>query len=128
MSEKGWTDQRIEIIIGALLRTGVLLAASVVLIGGVLYLVRHGHETIELHRRFHGEPEALKSIPGVVEGIDSVSRPGHYSVRTAAADRHADRPRGVFRSRLRPRERLHVRRNHVDRARHLLYSLLGSAG
>jgi uncharacterized membrane protein len=59
-----------EIIIGALLRTGVLLAASVVLIGGVLYLVRHGHETIP-YTTFHGEPEALKSIPTVVEGIVS---------------------------------------------------------
>ena len=70
MSEKAWTDQRIEIIIGSLLRAGVLLAASVVLIGGVLYLVRHGHETIN-YTTFHGEPEALKSIPAVVEGIVS---------------------------------------------------------
>ncbi len=68
MNQKAWTDQRIEIIIGALLRTGVLLAASVVLIGGVLYLVRHGQETIQ-YTTFHGEPEALKSIPAVVEGI-----------------------------------------------------------
>ena len=44
MSSKSWNDQRIEIIIGALLRTGVLLAASVVLFGGVLYLARHGNE------------------------------------------------------------------------------------
>lgn len=70
MSEKGWTDQRIEIIIGGLLRAGVLLAASVVLIGGVLYLVRHGHETIH-YATFHGEPETLKSIPAVAEGIVS---------------------------------------------------------
>lgn len=70
MSDKSWNDQRIEIIVGALLRTGVLLAASVVLIGGVLYLVRHGHETIN-YTTFHGEPEALKSIPAVVEGIVS---------------------------------------------------------
>lgn len=68
MTTKGWTDQRIETIIGSLLRAGVLLAASVVFIGGVLYLMRHGHESIE-YRTFHGEPEALKSIPLVVEGI-----------------------------------------------------------
>jgi uncharacterized membrane protein len=72
VSQKAWTDQRIEIIIGALLRTGVLLAASVVLIGGVLYLMRHGHETIQ-YTTFHGEPEALKSIPAVVEGMASNS-------------------------------------------------------
>jgi len=70
MSEKGWTDLRIEVIIGSLLRTGVLLAASVVLIGGVLYLVRHGHETIQ-YTTFQGEPDSLKSIPAVVEGVFS---------------------------------------------------------
>ena len=71
MNPKGWTDQRIEIIIGSLLRAGVMLAASVVLIGGVLYLVRHGHETIH-YTTFHGEPEALKSIPAVFEGMASL--------------------------------------------------------
>ena len=46
MTAKDWGDQRIEIIIGALLRTGVLLSASVVLIGGIIYLAHHGHEAI----------------------------------------------------------------------------------
>src|SRR5581483_1633260 len=70
MTPKKWTDLRIEIIIGSLLRTGVLLAASVVLIGGVLYLARHGHETVN-YTTFHGEPEALKSIPAVIDGVAS---------------------------------------------------------
>jgi uncharacterized membrane protein len=70
MNQKSWTDQRIEIIIGSLLRAGVLLAATVVLIGGVLYLMRHGRETIH-YTTFHGEPQGLKSIPTVVEGIAS---------------------------------------------------------
>lgn len=68
MNAKGWTDQRIEIIIGSLLRAGVLLAAAVVLIGGVLYEVRHGQEIVN-YTTFHGEPEALKRIPAVVEGV-----------------------------------------------------------
>jgi uncharacterized membrane protein len=68
MTPKDWTDQRIEIIIGSLLRTGVLLAASVVLIGGGLYLARHGHETAN-YSAFLGEPGSLKSIAGIAEGI-----------------------------------------------------------
>lgn len=72
MKAKGWTDQRTEVIIGSLLRTGVILAASVVLIGGIVYLARHGHETID-YTNFHGEPEALKSIPAVVGGVASGS-------------------------------------------------------
>ncbi|MGA2903144.1 MAG: DUF1634 domain-containing protein [Candidatus Korobacteraceae bacterium] len=63
-----WNDERIEVIIGALLRTGVILAAAVVLFGGVLYLVRHGHD-IPDYRTFHGEPESLKSPTEIVHGV-----------------------------------------------------------
>jgi len=72
MTQNKWTDLRIEIIIGSLLRAGVILAASVVFIGGVLYIARHGHETIN-YTAFQGEPEALKSIPGVLKGVASGS-------------------------------------------------------
>lgn len=68
MTLKGWGDQRIEIIIGALLRTGVLLSASVVTIGGIIYLAHHGHQTIH-YSTFNGEPENLKNIPGILKGM-----------------------------------------------------------
>ncbi len=68
MSAQSWNDQRIEVIIGTLLRTGVILAASVVLIGGVLYLKRHGHE-VPNYTSFHGEPEDLKSPAEIVRGV-----------------------------------------------------------
>ena len=67
MSAKSWDDQRIEVIIGTLLRTGVILAAAVVLIGGMLYPVRHGHE-VPNYTTFHGEPEGLKSVSDIVHG------------------------------------------------------------
>jgi uncharacterized membrane protein len=54
-----WNDQRIEIIIGSLLRAGVILSAAVVLFGGIVYLTRHGRE-IPNYTTFHGEPETLK--------------------------------------------------------------------
>lgn len=62
-----WSDQRIEIIIGTLLRTGVILAAAVVLVGGVLYLLRHGHEIPE-YKVFRGEPERLKDLSAIFHG------------------------------------------------------------
>ena len=37
------TDRRIELVIGNLLRAGVLLAALVVLIGGIFYLCHQGN-------------------------------------------------------------------------------------
>ncbi|MGC2111073.1 MAG: DUF1634 domain-containing protein [Candidatus Korobacteraceae bacterium] len=67
MTAKRWDDQRIEIIIGTLLRTGVILAATVVLAGGVLYLVRHGREVAN-YTAFHGEPANLKSVVPILQG------------------------------------------------------------
>jgi len=44
-----WTDQKIEVIIANLLRAGVTLAATIVLVGGVVFLVRHGLSPTSYH-------------------------------------------------------------------------------
>jgi uncharacterized membrane protein len=62
---RSWTDQRIEDIVGNLLRAGVFLSAFVVLCGGTIYLVRHGHEPAD-YRVFRGEPNDLKNVGGIV--------------------------------------------------------------
>jgi len=61
----GWTDQRVEVIIGNLLRAGVLLAAAVVLAGGALFLVRHGSAAPH-YAIFQGEPADLRTPSGVL--------------------------------------------------------------
>jgi uncharacterized membrane protein len=74
MTSSKWDDFRIEVIIGTLLRTGVILAATVVLLGGALYLVRHGHEAVEFST-FHGEPESLRTVSGIINGaLHAVAR------------------------------------------------------
>ena len=60
-----WTDYRLEQIIGNLLRAGVVLAASVVFAGGVLYLLQHGTEKPNYHT-FHEVPGDLRRVPGIV--------------------------------------------------------------
>ena len=72
VSGRSWNDMRIEVIIGTLLRSGVILAASVVLVGGILYLVRHGHELPD-YGTFHGEPGMLKSLGGIFHGVAALS-------------------------------------------------------
>ncbi len=67
MTTKSWDDQRMEIMIGILLRTGVLLAAVLVLSGGIIYLARHGHQ-IPNYRTFLGEPRGLETVAGILEG------------------------------------------------------------
>jgi len=59
------TDQRLEIIISVLLRTGVLLSAAVVSLGGICFLSRHGQEQAEYHV-FHGAAQIFRSVSGVI--------------------------------------------------------------
>lgn len=62
---RGWTDQRMENIVGNLLRTGVSLSAAVVLLGGIIYLARHGSEPAN-YRVFRGEPAEFRSLKGIL--------------------------------------------------------------
>jgi uncharacterized membrane protein len=50
-----WTDQRIELILGNLLRAGVIASALVVLAGGILYFFQNGSRIPEFHI-FQGVP------------------------------------------------------------------------
>ncbi len=59
------TDHQVEKAISILLRTGVLLAASVVLFGGILYLAHHGSGHADYHV-FHSEPAELRSPSRVI--------------------------------------------------------------
>src|SRR5258708_39629390 len=58
------TEQRMDEIMGRLLRTGVILAAAFVLTGGVVFLVRHP-EPVTNYRVFQGEPEELRTVSGI---------------------------------------------------------------
>jgi len=64
-SPNQWSDTRTEAMIGSLLRAGVLLAASVVLLGGIVFLARHGTSMPE-YRVFQGEPTDLRALSGIV--------------------------------------------------------------
>ena len=59
-------EKKMESLVGLLLRGGVLSAAVVVLLGGILYLTRHGTELPAYHV-FKGEPNEFRSVPGIVE-------------------------------------------------------------
>jgi uncharacterized membrane protein len=58
-------DKRVEEIVGVLLRTGVLLAAAVVLIGGIFFLARYG--SVPTHYKvFQGEPDELRHVSAIL--------------------------------------------------------------
>ena len=59
-----FTMEKMENVVGNLLRGGVALSAAVALAGGVVYLFRHGAETPAFHV-FRGEPSDLRSLRGI---------------------------------------------------------------
>ena len=64
-SETTSSDRRLETIIGNLLRAGVVIAAAIVSIGGVIYL-SHSGEFLAHYRGFEGEPADLRHVKGVL--------------------------------------------------------------
>ena len=60
-----WTDERVEAVISVLLRIGVVGAAAIVLLGGVLYLLQYGM-AVPHYEVFRGEPLHLRTVSGII--------------------------------------------------------------
>ena len=58
-------DEQVELVIGRLLQWGVLAAAIVVVIGGILLLAQYGHLPATF-RQFNSEDSALRSVGGII--------------------------------------------------------------
>jgi uncharacterized membrane protein len=61
-------DQKMDAIMGILLRSGVVLAAAIVLVGGILFLVRHKTPVTDYHI-FSSEPNDLRTISGIFADV-----------------------------------------------------------
>jgi uncharacterized membrane protein len=70
-----YSDQKMENQMGWLLRAGVVLACSIMLAGGVVYILRHGGER-KSYAVFHGEPVSLESIRGILGAVRAGSARG----------------------------------------------------
>lgn len=64
------SDERVEQIIGNLLRFSVILAATIVIIGGIAYTLRYG-KSLPDYNVFNGEPKDLRTLSGIIK--DSVT-------------------------------------------------------
>lgn len=60
-------DYALEQRLGTLLRAGVILSATVTLLGGIMYLAAHGLAPTHYHT-FTGEPAELRTVGGVIAG------------------------------------------------------------
>lgn len=64
--KQGWTDRRVQALIGNLLRAGVLTAASLVALGGLVYLFHNGLAVLD-YKSFRGEPRELCHVWGIIK-------------------------------------------------------------
>ncbi|MDX2216033.1 MAG: DUF1634 domain-containing protein [Oculatellaceae cyanobacterium bins.114] len=68
-------DYQLGMILSRLLKYGVWIATATVLLGGILYLIRHGMEPVNYHI-FQGEPDVFRSPAGVIDAVLSGRRCG----------------------------------------------------
>jgi uncharacterized membrane protein len=68
VSERELDDARMEIIMGRLLQVGVLLAATVVLLGGIMYIFAHAGERTH-YRAFVARPLVLRHPHALLRGL-----------------------------------------------------------
>jgi uncharacterized membrane protein len=61
------TDQQFEIFLGHLLRTGVIIAAIIVLAGGIWFLAQSSGARKD-YRTFRGVPAELSHVPQIFHG------------------------------------------------------------
>jgi uncharacterized membrane protein len=58
----------VEGLIGELLQAGVILASAVVVLGGIIYLARHGLSAPQYHI-FRGESTDLRELSGIMREV-----------------------------------------------------------
>jgi uncharacterized membrane protein len=72
---KAWTDQQMDVIIGVILRSGVLTSALIVVAGGILYLLHYGFSSPH-YGIFRGEPSDLRHLAGIMRDFLALHPPG----------------------------------------------------
>ena len=68
MSAAGWTDEKVDRIIGAILQGGVIVAGALVFAGGILYLIHNGM-AVANYRVFGAEPSEIHGIWPILSGV-----------------------------------------------------------
>ncbi|MFM6001093.1 MAG: DUF1634 domain-containing protein [Dolichospermum sp.] len=65
---KSTSEQKLECLLSNLLMYGVLIASSIVLLGGILYLINHGSDIAE-YQVFIGTSSQFHSPTGIINAV-----------------------------------------------------------
>jgi uncharacterized membrane protein len=61
-------DKDMQLLLGRVLRAGTVISVSIVFIGGVIYMLRHGHGIAD-YSLFRGNPDFVSHPAGIFYGI-----------------------------------------------------------
>lgn len=70
-----WGDPDMELIISRIMRYGIVVASTIVLIGCVTFLIKYG-STRPQYGKFTGQPEQFTNVPGIISSLNSMSGRG----------------------------------------------------
>ena len=70
-----WGDPDMELIISRLMRYGIVLASTIVIVGCVTFLIKYGSE-IPQYSKFVGQPEQFTSVPGIISSLTTMNGRG----------------------------------------------------
>ncbi|WP_212003513.1 DUF1634 domain-containing protein [Chitinophaga sp. HK235] len=62
-------DRDIALLVGQVLRTGVITASIIAFVGGVLYLAAHGADSVPDYSNFTGEGQEFTTFTGIFAGL-----------------------------------------------------------
>lgn len=68
-------DKKLEVVIGYTLRTGVITAAVIVLIGGIVYLLQNS-STVPHYHTFHAASKRSDNLSGIVHNVRALNSYG----------------------------------------------------
>ena len=68
MTHVAQRDTQLELPMGRLLQSGVILSTAIMIVGGVTYLIRHGAEQPN-YRQFHGVEAAFREVPQIFHSV-----------------------------------------------------------
>jgi len=69
-------DRDIEMLVGRLLRTGIITASCIVFFGGILFLIRHGSAPMPSYHHFAGENTDYTTFAGIFWGAFQLNAKG----------------------------------------------------
>jgi len=61
-------DKDVQLILGALLRIGVLVSTGIVLLGGIIFMIKGKHEVVSFHD-FRPEGTKFSSVREIILGL-----------------------------------------------------------